>query len=322
MADLDGDGRTDLLSGSFPGRLYWFQRRVEGGFADGRVIIGSDGLPLDVGDATHVSVSDLDGDGDLDVVMGNMAGAVFATLNRGTLRSANGEGTTDEQSLDSGLPSFGPVHRMTHLTGLVSAPSGDAAPLVVDWNSDGISDLLLGHQDGSITWYAGFAKDNGWGLEPPQILLESLAWTSTPEDRPDKRLKLDVVDWDADGRLDLLVGDYSQVDNPNAEAVLADADRQAEQAAAADAKRALEAKLSPFWKRQVADARALLAERGQTQSDSEAWSQAVEDSLQALERAEPEFARMQEELRLLGTEIARLQARWEARGQVWVFLRR
>lgn len=314
----------DLVSGSFPGRLYWFQRRIEGGFAEPRVLLGLDGKPLDVGDATHVSVADLNGDGHQDLVLGNMAGAVYAVLNEGPPAASDEsiEGLTPElERLASSLPEFGEVRRMAYLGGLVSAPSGDAAPLITDWNGDGVLDVLLGHQDGSITWLPGFARDNGWGLEPPLTLLEGLPWSALPENRPDKRLKLDAVDWNADGKLDLLVGDYSQVERPDADEALSNPDRQAALAAAADRKQALEQRLTPFWKRQTADARALLVERGQEPSDGEAWARAVEDALQALEEAEPDFARMQEELRLLATEIARLQARWEARGRVWVLLR-
>ena len=31
--DLDGDGRTDILSGSWPGEIYFFRRKADGTFA-------------------------------------------------------------------------------------------------------------------------------------------------------------------------------------------------------------------------------------------------------------------------------------------------
>ena len=34
--DLDGDGRSDILSGSWPGEIYFFRRLTDGSFAEGR----------------------------------------------------------------------------------------------------------------------------------------------------------------------------------------------------------------------------------------------------------------------------------------------
>jgi hypothetical protein len=33
--DLDGDGLTDVLSGSWPGEMYWFRRNSDATFAAG-----------------------------------------------------------------------------------------------------------------------------------------------------------------------------------------------------------------------------------------------------------------------------------------------
>ena len=47
--DLDGDGRTDIISGSWPGEIYFFRRQSDGKFAAGVTLKGLDGKPINVG---------------------------------------------------------------------------------------------------------------------------------------------------------------------------------------------------------------------------------------------------------------------------------
>jgi hypothetical protein len=79
LVDYDGDGRTDLISGSsccqFPNCFYLFRRQKDGGFAERRRINlslpdwewagGGNGL------RTKVAVADWNGDGVPDVIIGN-----------------------------------------------------------------------------------------------------------------------------------------------------------------------------------------------------------------------------------------------------------
>jgi hypothetical protein len=64
--DLDGDGRTDILSGSFSGEIFWFRRKAGTEFEPGR--------PLADHQGKTIRVVDFNGDGRLDLLVGDISG--------------------------------------------------------------------------------------------------------------------------------------------------------------------------------------------------------------------------------------------------------
>jgi hypothetical protein len=243
LVDLDGDGINDVLSGSWPGELFFFRGKGSGQFekpvklkdkdgktinigggikrdADGGLTITGDGKfekkdgkqfvvyedqwieikPEDAagvtGSASAVFACDWDGDGDLDLIVGDIRGNVNLIPNEGTKQKwAFGK----YQSLKAG-------GKDVHV-------EGDAGPCVADWDGDGKPDLLVGSGDGSVWFYRNVAKGRGIELAEGRRLLppvEGQYGNDAPaEPSRGVRSKVCVVDWNGDGRPDLLVGDFA-----------------------------------------------------------------------------------------------------------------
>jgi hypothetical protein len=195
VADLDGDGRADVVSGSRPGHIYLFRRTADG-FGGAERAVHPDGKDVDVGEETVVSAADWDGDGKTDLIVGTLHGEVFF------LRNVGGRGR----------PAFAEARRLTAGGRPVEAASGVAAPCAADWDGDGRIDLLLGAEDGSVVWFRNEARAGEPRLGParPLVPASRLGWDTDVTRRAGEwgvRVKPCVVDWDGDGRPDLLLGD-------------------------------------------------------------------------------------------------------------------
>lgn len=199
--DFDGDGRSDILSGSWPGELYLFRRLAEvGAFASGEKILNARGETLNAGPACAVFAADWDGDGDLDLLAGNKVGDVQLFRNSGSrIKPVFG----DPVAL---LAAGKPIQEFI--------PRGLAGPCVADWDGDGKPDLLAGTGGGSVLLF----RNTGSAIQPElaapiELLPESASIKKTEPGQAASphgtRTKVCAVDWNADGKLDLLVGDLS-----------------------------------------------------------------------------------------------------------------
>ena len=202
--DFDSDGLTDILSGSWPGELYFFRRQSDGTFAKGENILDAEDKPIKLGSASVVFAADWEGDGDLDLLVGDIQGNVFLVPN---------EGTSDKPSFGKGEPlSAGdkPIR-----------VGGDSGPVVADWDGDGRADLVVGAGDGSVVWFRNTAEEGPPVLVEGRNLVEptNTRTAREGEETPPacgSRTKVCVTDYNGDGLLDLLVGDfgYQSIRNP------------------------------------------------------------------------------------------------------------
>src|SRR5437763_12464979 len=119
-----------MVSGSFPGEIFFFKRNADGTFATAQKLKTKSGSTLNVGRASAVAVGDWDGDGLPDLVIGTIDGSVYKVRNEGTKES----------------PTFGRPEKLAS----ISAPEGDAGPCLADWDGDGKLDLLLGSGSGEV----------------------------------------------------------------------------------------------------------------------------------------------------------------------------
>ncbi len=193
--DLDGDGKADVLSGSWPGRITLFKRTADG-FAGGETLTHPNGTPVDPANGTHVFAFDWDGDGKPDLVIGTSGGEVLLAPNVG----------------ERGKPVFGEAKPLSAGGKPIKIPSGCAAPAVADWDGDGKPDLVVGAGDGSVVWFRNEGKPKAPALAAAAVMVPPSPSPRANDKtrRPGEwgiRARPCVVDWDGDGRPDLLVGD-------------------------------------------------------------------------------------------------------------------
>ncbi len=152
---------------------------------------------------SRVTLSDFNGDGLVDLLVGGARGAVLAYPNLGTRSnpsypSAKLVFTSDGKPLDVGW---------------------SAAPLAVDWDGDGKTDLLCGAERNRILFYRNVSESRsklpryelrGFVSADKQPIV--LPTAPVPEGggvfTMDYYPVLDAVDWNGDGRCDLLAGGF------------------------------------------------------------------------------------------------------------------
>jgi hypothetical protein len=150
------------------------------------------------GTASVVSAADWDGDGDLDLIVGNINGEVYLLPNEGTSKAyAFGK---EEPLLTNGRP--------------IRVPSR-AGPCVADWDGDGDLDLLVGADDGSVSLYRNIGSRTSPRLAAPLRLVEAsrarYGAQASKEAQRGSRSKICVADWNGDGKPDLFVGDLASL---------------------------------------------------------------------------------------------------------------
>jgi hypothetical protein len=211
LADLDDDGRPDLISGSYwPGDLYVFLGKGGGAFGPAGKLVDPTGANASAGGpwnnpgtpdqdalATSPRVVDWDFDGDYDLVVGNLLGHVVLLRNEGGPKT----------------PKFvrkGPIRAGGDV---LEVDRSDAAPSVEDWDGDGLWDLVVGGGSGAVVFFRNQGRVGAPRFAPGVELRRGRGdgryEPGKEPEGPGLRVKPHVVDWNGDGALDLLLGDLA-----------------------------------------------------------------------------------------------------------------
>ncbi|NBV24129.1 MAG: VCBS repeat-containing protein [Proteobacteria bacterium] len=225
--DWDGDGDTDIICGNTAGYLVYFENLSGPGVeqpkwaapklleADGKVIrfmAGPNGSIQGPAEAkwgyTTLSVADWDGDGLPDLIVNSIWGKVVWFKNIGTRKAPKLAAAQPIEVEWTGPP---PTLAWGWLR-----PQGNelltqwrTTPFAVDWNRDGLTDLVMLDTEGYLAFYERAKRDGKLVLLPPQRIFcdeqgQPLRLNAGTAGKSGRR-KLCVVDWDGDGKLDLLL---------------------------------------------------------------------------------------------------------------------
>ncbi len=214
--DWNKDGKIDLIAGDTDGQVTLFlnvgtasaPKLAEGVHveAGGKAIVGEKKTYKEVGDEYEVDevipgsheladiyskihMADWNGDGLADLLIGHS----------GTLVYYENSGTASQPRFKDPVKIVPPGGRFP------SRPS----PYVVDWDGDGVQDLLLGTERSEVY----FLRNEGTNKKPVLAKREQLVLY--PEAYHEAyRCRLGVTDWNGDGKLDLLVGTFWSDEGP------------------------------------------------------------------------------------------------------------
>ncbi len=184
LADLDSDGDLDLLTGESGGNFKYFENTgtvSSPSFAP--AVLNPFGLASINSNNSSPEFTDLDNDGDFDIICGDQQGDFYYILNAGT----------------ASIPVFSAAQ--LNPFGL-AAINSNSNPTTLDIDNDGDQDLLIGEGLGNFVYYTniGTASSPSFSLDP--ILMSNLTdigSTSSPG----------IADLDGDGDLDVLSGSFS-----------------------------------------------------------------------------------------------------------------
>ncbi len=141
LLDMDNDGDLDLAAGCEAGTLRFYNNQGSHTVPDWVESVGYFGT-IDVGSDCSPCFGDVDYDGDIDFVAGNISGNLQCYLRQGFNWAQN-------TALFSGITT-----------------DQNAAPALVDLDSDGDLDLVVGDYDGTFSYHRNLLY-SGTTLNPP-----------------------------------------------------------------------------------------------------------------------------------------------------------
>jgi hypothetical protein len=227
--DWDDDGDEDLICGNSAGYI-GFIENLDGGTnpdfkepvyleADGeviRIMAGNSGSIQGPAERkwgyTTLTVADWDGDGLKDIVLNSIFGKVEWYKNTGTtgapkLTKMGGVKVAWEKNK---VPK--PAWNWWNPEKEELATQWRTTPYAIDWNKDGLMDLVMLDHEGYLTFFERFKKRGKLYLKPGQRIFKNADGTmgndllrlTEREAGGSGRRKIQFTDWDGDGDLDLL----------------------------------------------------------------------------------------------------------------------
>ena len=236
--DWDGDGNPDIIAGNSAGNIC-FIKNIDGSSdpewaapvllqvngKDIHIIAGKNGSIQGPAEEkwgyTTLSVADWDNDGKEDIIVNSIFGEIIWFKNTGSNTQMEGPYKVKVDWGDQPTPKPEWNWWNPQRTDLVT--QWRTTPVAIDWNKDGLMDLIVLDQEGYLSYYERFEKDGELWLKPGRRIFKSVDVSkydhnnalAQSEGSPlqlnvgiagkSGRRKLCFVDYDGDGDLDLIV---------------------------------------------------------------------------------------------------------------------
>lgn len=187
FGDLDGDGDLDLLVGGFNGRLAYLENTgstTAGEWVERETRFNG----IDAGQYARPSLGDIDGDGDLDLIVGESNGRVFLYRNVGSASAPQFETQSNGQPVQADLD-------FRDAIGLPDDIGQESGPELADLDGDGDLDVLIGSATGEIAIYQNVGTATAPQFESVGF-IDAERLTTTPR----------AGDLTGDGVLDIVAG--------------------------------------------------------------------------------------------------------------------
>jgi hypothetical protein len=225
--DWDCDGDFDIISGNTAGYIAFIENLsgpaveppkwaaplyLESEGKRIRIMAGPNGSIQGPAEAkwgyTTQSVADWDGDGLPDILVNSILGKIVWYRNVGTRSSPKlAAAQPIEVEWDGPQPAL--AWGWVRPEGKALLAQWRTTPVAVDWNHDGLIDLVMLDHEGFLAFFPRAKRGGQVVLLPPQRVLcddqKNPLQLSTKSAGGSGRRKLSIVDWDGDGRLDLLL---------------------------------------------------------------------------------------------------------------------
>lgn len=184
---MDNDGDFDLLVGDRNGGVWYYENigtKTDPVLTNRGPLTAGSGK-LDVGFNSCPDVADWNGDGLPDLIVGSESYNIWLYLNRGG---------------DGSIPQFEERRLLISSTYLFRSH-----PRAVDFDNDGIIDLLSGSEYGNVSFLPNTSTD------PDNPDISSKLYPIYCDDgtfvRVETRCHIDYADWNNDGYADIIVGE-------------------------------------------------------------------------------------------------------------------
>lgn len=190
FADIDGDGDFDLLVGESGGRIYFYRNDGNSNtpvWTSGGYVADSAAATIDVGSYSNPDFVDIDGDGDLDLLVGESGGRIYFYRNDG----------------NSNTPVWTSVGYVADSAATTIDAGSYSSPKFIDIDGDGDYDLLVGESGGRIYFY----RNDGNSNTPVWTSVGYVADSAAATIDAGSYCSPDFVDIDGDGDLDIFTGE-------------------------------------------------------------------------------------------------------------------